>query len=89
MLTKLPTVLGVDIAITNIALDNLSVYPVDMHLNEKSHTLEDLRCITIKNLVSDMDNRKLIERKTIVKLNTHITGQFTDFIRDFLSHYHL
>ena len=53
---------------------NFSGYPVAMHFNEQSHTIEDLRCIIIKNYVTNMDNRKLIEQKTIIKLNTHITG---------------
>ena len=52
-----------------------------MHFNEQSHTIEDLRCIMIKNHVPNMDNRKLIEQKTIIKLNTHITGLNKD--RDF------
>ena len=51
---------------------NLSDYSVAMHFNEQSHTMEDLRCIMIKNRVPNMDNRKLIEQKTIIKLNTHI-----------------
>ena len=47
------------------------VYPVAMHFNEQSHTIEDLRCIIIKNHVPNMDNRKLIEQKNIIKLNTY------------------
>ena len=66
---------------------NFSGYPVAMHFNEQSHTIEDLRCIIIKNHVPNMDNRKLIEQKTIIKLNAHITGLNKD--RDFLSHYDL
>ena len=66
---------------------NFSGYPVAMHFNEQSHTVEDLRCIIIKNYVTNMDNRKLIEQKTIIKLNTHITGLNKD--RDFSSHYDL
>ena len=58
-----------------------------MHFNEQSHTIENLRCITIENYVTNMDNRKLIEQKNIIKLNTHITGLNKD--RDFLSHYDL
>ena len=53
---------------------NLSGYPVAMHFNEQSHTMEDLRCIIIKNHVPNMVNGKLIEQRTIIKLNTHITG---------------
>ena len=45
-----------------------------MHFNEQSHTIEDLRWIIIKNHVPNTDNRKLIQQKTIIKLNTHITG---------------
>ena len=52
-----------------------------MQFIEQSHTIEDLRCIIIKNHVSNIDNRKLIEQKTILKLNTHITGLNKD--RDF------
>ena len=66
---------------------NFSGYPVAMHFNEQSHTIEDLRCIIIKNHVPNMDNRKLIEKKTIIKLNTRITGINKD--REFLSHYDL
>ena len=55
-----------------------------MLFNEQSHTTEELRCIIIKNHVPNMENRKLIEQKTIIKLNTHITGRNKD--RDFLSH---
>ena len=44
-------------------------------------------CIIIKNHVPNMDNRKLIEQKIIIKLNAHITGLNKD--RDFLSHYDL
>ena len=66
---------------------NFSGYPVAMHFNEQSHTMEDLRCIIIKNHVPNMDNRKLIEQKIIIKLNAHITGLNKD--RDFLSHYDL
>ena len=58
-----------------------------MHFIEQSHTIEDLPCIIIENHVPKMDNRKLIEQKTIIKLNTHITGLNRD--RDFLSHYDL
>ena len=60
---------------------NLPGYPVTMHFSEQSHTIEDLRYITIRNHVHDTDNRKLIEQKTIIKLNTHITGRDKD--RDF------
>ena len=35
---------------------NLSGYPVAMHFNEQSHTIEELRCITMKNHVPDKDN---------------------------------
>ena len=52
-----------------------------MHFNDKSHTIEDLRFINIKNHVPDIDSRKLIEQKTIIKLNTHITELNKD--RDF------
>ena len=52
----------------------LSGFPIAIHFNEQSHTMEDLRCIIIKNDVPDMDSRKLIEQKTIIKINTHITG---------------
>ena len=81
MLMKLPTVLDFDLAITNTALNTIfSDYPVAMHFNEQSHTIEDLRCIIIENHVPNMDNRKLIELKTIIKLNTHITGLNKDKI---------
>ena len=50
---------------------NLSGYPAAMHFNEQSHTIEDLRFI--KNHLPDIDNRKLVEEKTIIKLNTYIT----------------
>ena len=33
--------------------------------------MEDLRCIITKNHVPDMDNRKLIEQETMIKLNTY------------------
>ena len=66
---------------------NFSGYPVAIHFNEQSHTIEDLRCIFIKKYVPYKDNRKLIEQKTIIKLNTHITGLDKD--RDSLSHYDL
>ena len=59
-----------------------SSYPVAMHFNEQSDTIEDLRCIIIKNHVPDMVNRKLFRQKTIIKLNTHITGLNKD--RDFI-----
>ena len=39
-------------------------YPVAMHFNEQSHSMEDIQCIAIKNQVPDKDNRKLIEKKT-------------------------
>ena len=58
-----------------------------MHFNEQSHTIEDLWCIIIKNHVPNMDNRKLIEQKTVIKLNNNITGLIKD--RDFLTHYDL
>ena len=45
-----------------------------MHFNEQSQTIEDRRCIIIENHVPNMDNIKLIEQKTIIKLNTHVTG---------------
>ena len=51
---------------------NFSGYPVDMHFNEQSHTMEDLRCITIKIHMRGKDNR--VEQECIIKLNTHITG---------------
>ena len=38
---------------------NFYGYPVAMHFNEQSHTIEDLRCIIIKNHVPNTDNRKL------------------------------
>ena len=60
---------------------NFSGYRVAMHFNDQSHTIEDLRSIIIKNNVPNMDNRKLIEQITIIKLNTHITGLNKD--RDF------
>ena len=60
---------------------DFSGYPVAMHFNEQSHSIDDLRCIIIKNHVRNMDNRKLIKQKTIIKLNTHITGLNKD--RDF------
>ena len=50
---------------------NFSSYPVAMHFNEQSHTIEDLRCIIIKNHVPNMDNRKLIIKKNIIKLKTY------------------
>ena len=50
---------------------NFSGYHVAMHFNEQSHTIEDLRCIIIKYRVPNTDNRKLIELKTMIKLNTH------------------
>ena len=53
---------------------NFSGYPVAMHFNEQSRTIEDLWCIIIRNHVPNMDNRTLIEQKTIIILNTHITG---------------
>ena len=81
MLVKHPTVLDFDLTITNSIKHNFYGYPVAMHFNEQSHTIEDLRCIIIKNHVPNMDNRKLIEQKTIIKLNTHITGLNKD--RDF------
>ena len=88
MLVKHPTVLDFDLTITNTALNTFfSGYPVAMHFNEQSHTIEDVRYIIIRNHVPNMDNRKLIEQKTIIKLNTHITGLNKD--RDFLSHYDL
>ena len=55
-----------------------------MHFNEQSHTIEDLRCIIIENHVPNTDNQKLIEQKTIIKLDTHINGLNKD--RDFFSH---
>ena len=45
-----------------------------MNFNEKLHTMEELRCIIIKNHLPDMYNRKLIEQSTMIKLNTHTTG---------------
>ena len=85
MLVKHPTVLDFDLTITNTALNTIFLAtPVAMHFNEQSHTIEDLRCIIIKNHVPNMDNRKLIEQKTIIKLKIHITGLNKD--RDFLSH---
>ena len=60
-----------DLAITNSIKRNFSGYPVSMHFNEQSHTIKDLRCITIVNHVPNMDTRKLIEQKTIIKLNTY------------------
>ena len=41
---------------------NFSGYPVAMHINEQSHTMEVLRFIILKNHVHNMDNRKLIEQ---------------------------
>ena len=64
-----------------------SGYPVAMHFNEQSHAIEDLRCIMTKNQVPNMDNRKLIEQNTMIKLNTPTTGLIKDI--DFLSHYDL
>ena len=57
-------------------------YLVAMHINEQSHTIEHLRCITIKNHVPNMDDRKLIEQKTIINLSTHTTGLNKDRIFD-------
>ena len=45
-----------------------------MHFNEQLHTIEGLRCNIIKSHVPNMDDTKLIEQKTIIQLNTHITG---------------
>ena len=66
---------------------NFSGYPVAMHFNEQSYTIQDLRCIIIENHVPNMDNRKLIDEKTIIKLKTHITGLNKD--RHFYSHHNL
>ena len=59
LLVKLPTVLGFDLAITNnhSIKHNFYGYPVAMHFNEQSHTIEDLRCIIIKNHVPDMEKK--------------------------------
>ena len=65
---------------------NFSGYPVAIYFNEQSHTIEDLRCIIIENRLPNMDNRKLIEQKIIIKL-THI---LLDLIKiRFFSHYDL
>ena len=57
---------------------NFPGYPVAIHFNEQSHTIEVLRCIIIKNNVKNMDNRKLNEQGNMIKLNTHITGLSKD-----------
>ena len=41
----------------------------------------------MENHLPNMDNKKFLEQKTIVKLNTHITAFNKD--RDFLSNYDL
>ena len=64
---------------------NFSGFPVAMHFNEQSHAIKYRRCFVIQNRLPNMANRKLIEQKTIIKHNTHITGLNKD--RDFLSHY--
>ena len=52
---------------------NLYGYPVAMHFNEQSHTMEDMRCTIIRNHVPNMDDINLFEQRSIIKLNTHIT----------------
>ena len=83
MSVKLPTVFDLDPTITNTALSTIFLDTPQLCTS----AIEDLRCMIIKNHVPNMDNRKIIEQKTIMKLNTHITGLNND--RIFLSHYDL